>query len=388
MHPEVAGGQALIMAKIAVIASYGESLLNFRGPLLRAMVDLGHEVVGVAPDPAPGLRERLADVGVRFRPYPLRRATISARADLIAFRALRDLLRDEAPDVVFSYTIKPVIYGGLAARAAGVPDIVALITGLGSTFQAPGLKGWVVNRVVVELYRRALARTRLVFFQNPDDRALFLELGLVRPAQSLVVRGSGVDLDHYRPQPLPDPPPRFLLISRLIEDKGIREYVDAARIVRTRHPGTVFRLVGPRDEHARAIPEADLDAWVAEGVVDYAGPVHDVRPELAACGVYVLPSYREGMPRTVLEAMAVGRPVITTDAPGCRDTVVMNENGYLVPPRNAEALAMAMLRFVEDPALARRMGARAREIAKERFDVNKVNAVILDALGLTGGEVA
>jgi len=221
-----------------------------------------------------------------------------------------------------------------------------------------------------------------VFFQNTDNLQVFQRYRLLgNPAAAVLVNGSGVDLDRFRVAPLPSAP-IFLMIGRLLRDKGVVEYVEAARQVKARHPQAVFRLAGWIDAHPDAISAAQLDAWLQEGVIEYLGYLDDVRDAIAAASVYCLPSYHEGMPRTVLESMAMGRPILTTDVPGCRATVVEDVNGYLVPSRDVTGLARAMERFVLEPQTIPRMGRASRRIAVEKFDVNQVNAVMLDAMGL------
>lgn len=369
-----------------LIASYPDSLLNFRGPLLDALLTHGLAVHVAAPDMPLGspLRQQLEARGLQVHDIPLRRTGMNPLADLATLLHLWRLMRRIRPDHVLGYTIKPVIYGSLAARLAGVPRRFALITGLGYAFtgqQAGGLRGR-LRALIQRLYGLALGGTHKAFFQNPDDEALFRSLGILRPATpSCVVNGSGVDVAQFAVSPLPAAP-RFLLIARLLGDKGVREYVEAARRVRARHPEAQFALVGWVDENPDAIKQAELDAWVAEGVVEYLGRLKDVRPAIADCSVYVLPSYREGTPRTVLEAMAMGRAIITTDAPGCRETVVDGDNGFMVPVKAVDELAAAMLRFVEQPQLAAHMGSRSRQIAEEKYDVHRVNAVMLKEMGV------
>lgn len=372
--------------KIAVIASYAPSLVIFRGPLLAAMIARGHAVTGCAPDPDPQTSETLAGLGVSFRPYPLQRTGLNPLRDARTLLALVSGLRRDRPDLVLSYTIKPVIYGSLAAALVGVPRRCAMIEGLGFAFTESDTdtrKRRAIAALARLLYRVALPLNTTVFFLNPDDRAEFLRLGLVRPAQAVLVNGTGVDLAHYAPAPPVTDGPVFLLIARLLADKGIREYVAAARLVKARHPQAVFRLVGPHDPNPAAIQPDEIAAWQREGVVEYLGETRDVRPHIAACSVYVLPSfYREGTPRTVLEALSMGRPVITTDAPGCRETVVPGVNGFLVPPRDAPALAAALERFIAAPGLIATMGAHSRALAVEKYDVHKVNAAMLAAMRL------
>lgn len=370
--------------KFLLIASLADSLINFRGPLIAALQSVGLQVHVAAPGLSEGdpIRQQLQERGVVVHNVALRRTGTNPVADLHTLWSLWRLMRRVRPDYVLGYTIKPVIYGSLAAWLAGVPKCFALITGLGYAFQQQG-EGRALQALVQRLYALALARVQTVFFQNPDDEALFRQRALVTPgARTCVVNGSGVDVAAFAVAPLPPGPPCFLLIARLLGDKGVREYAQAARRIRSAHPGVRCLLVGWIDTNPDAIAQHEIDAWVREGTLEFMGRLADVRPAIAACSVYVLPSYREGTPRTVLEAMAMGRAVITTDAPGCRETVVDGENGFLVPVRDADALAQAMLKFLHDPDLAMRMGARARVIAEEKYDVHQVNAVMLREMGI------
>ena len=371
--------------KFLLIAGLAESLLNFRGPLIAALRARGLQVHVAAPDLPAGhpMRLRLEAQGLTVHSVPMSRTGTDPLADLQTLRALWHLMRRVRPRFVMGYTVKPVIYGSLAARLAGVPRRFALVTGLGYAFQGDGRQRGRLQALVQRLYALALARVDKVFFQNPDDEALFRRRGILGAGTpSCVVNGSGVDVAGFGVVPLPPGPPRFLLIARLLGDKGVREYAQAARRIRAAHPGVRCALVGWIDSNPDAIAQRELDAWVAEGTLEFLGRLSDVRPAIADCSVYVLPSYREGTPRTVLEAMAMGRPVITTDAPGCRETVVDGDNGLLVPVQSAEALERGMLRFIEDPALAARMGLRSRQVAEEKYDVHKVNAVMLREMGI------
>lgn len=367
-----------------LIASYPDSLLNFRGPLIDALLSCGLAVHVAAPDLLPHneVRQQLEAKGVHAHDIPLRRTGMNPIADINALYSLWGLMRRVRPDYVLGYTIKPVIYGNLAALLAGVPKRYALITGLGYAFQEGAGERRLLKRLVQHLYRFALAKTCKVFFQNPDDQALFKFLRIMAEGSvSVVVNGSGVDVTNFMVAPLPGAS-RFLLIARLLGDKGIREYAQAAAIVKSRYPQSEFGLVGWIDDNPDAITQAELDTWVAEGTVVYHGRLSDVRPAIADCSVYVLPSYREGTPRTVLEAMAMGRAVITTDAPGCRETVVDGDNGFLVPVKAVNELATAMIRFIEQPALISAMGQRSREIVIQKYDVHSVNKHMLSEMGI------
>lgn len=374
--------------KIVVIAGYGPSLINFRGPLLREMVALGHEVIAMAPlvpYGEPDFAPELEAMGISFKAIRLNRRGMNPLRDLITFIDIREEFRRDKPDVVLCYTIKPVIYGSLAAQLAFVPSINGLITGLGSAFFRSGVSGRMIKGLVEGLYRAALKKNRTVIFQNPDDEAFFRSEKLVpEQAKTLVTPGSGVDLTKFSPSPLPeDTPPTFLLIARLLKAKGVYEFAEAARMIRQDHPEARFHVVGPLEEGAEGVREADLAAWREQGLIEWFGLQDDIRPHLADCTVFVLPSYYgEGLPRTLLEAAAMARPSITTDHPGCREGVVDGETGLLVPVRDAEALSAAMKRFIAQPGLAKTMGQAARKLAETKFDATLVNMTILEALSL------
>ncbi|MFL5639233.1 MAG: glycosyltransferase family 4 protein [Gemmatimonadaceae bacterium] len=371
------------VARVVVVAGFADSLINFRGPLLRRLVADGHQVTACAPDATDRVRGELAALGVEYRHIPVQRARMNPVHDLNTLRALTAVYREIQPDVVLAYTIKPVIYGSIAARLARVPQVCSLITGLGYSFGTATWRQRALNPLVRLLFRFALARNRVVFFQNPDDLRQFVDAGLATEQQAVLVNGSGVDLEHFAVAPIPEGEPIFLLVTRLIWEKGVGEYVEAARQLKGRYPNARFRVLGPLDPNPAAVSRAQLETWCAEGMIEYLGSTDDVRPALAAASVFVLPSaYREGTPRSVLEAMAMGRPVITTDAPGCRETVVSGRNGFLVPINDSTALAAAMERFIRDPGLVVSMGAHSRSIAEKKYDVHLVNRVMMQAMGL------
>ncbi len=370
--------------KIVVIASHPGSLVEFRGEMLKAMVAMGHEVVAVAPDESEYVTSSLAAFGVRYQSVVMSRAGLDPREDLRTTYALYRSLREIQPDIVLSYTAKPVIYGLLAARAAKVPMRVAMISGRGSALAGGrGLKRRALARLMGLLYAVALRGAQIVFFQNPDDEAFFRSSGLVGRAQrSVRLAGSGVDLVHYAPAPMADGPMTFLMVGRLLREKGIFEYVKAARRVKAMHPEARFQLLGGIDTNPTAINQETLDQLRADGTIEYLGTVRDVRPIVAGAHVIVLPSYHEGMPRSVLEGMSMGRAIITTDVPGCRETVAPGKNGLLVPHADASALAAAMCELLKDPSVLPSMGRESRRMAEARFDVHEVNGVIFGALGL------
>jgi glycosyltransferase involved in cell wall biosynthesis len=369
--------------QVLLVGSYAPSLISFRGPLIAAMVECGHSLIAAAPAIDETTAGALRELGAQPREIPLSNASLNPLELLRSVRAVRALIREERPDVLIAYTIKPVIAAALAGHAEGVETIVALITGAGYAFTGGREIKRTVSRAAASLlYRIALKRTHVIVFQNPDDERLFRELGLVpRGRQTRLVNGSGVDLDYYSPVPIPNRT-AFLMIARLLKDKGIREFAHAARRLKAAHPEVPITLAGDLDPSPDSLSRRELEELTDCGI-DYLGHVGDVRPAIAACSVYVLPSYREGTPRSVLEAMAMGRAIITTDAPGCRETVREGENGVLVQPRDAQSLFDAMMRFVREPALAQTMGTESRRLAEAKYDVHRVNADLLRYAGLS-----
>ena len=378
--------------KYLIIASYPASILKFRGALIKALQDKGFEIHIAAPEfeVFPEEYESLTALGYVVHPIPMQRTGTNPLNDAKTLSALYLLMKKIKPSHVMGYTIKPVIYGSLAAKLARVPHRFALITGLGYAFQGADEQNYKksnLQKIMHKLYSIALASTHKVFFQNPDDEALFKSMGIIKTnASTTVVNGSGVDISEYSVQPFATIDdiliPRFLLIARLLGDKGIREYARAAKIIKDKYPQAQFDLVGWIDDNPDAIEQQELDSWINEGLFNFWGKLDDVKPAIAASSIYVLPSYREGTPRTVLEAMAMGRPIITTDAPGCRETVIDGYNGYLVPVKAVEELASAMESFIVNPELIIEMGKASRQLVEEKFDVNAVNQSMLEAMGL------
>lgn len=375
--------------RFVIIAGFAGSLLNFRGPLLQALLARGHEVHAIAPGLATGTTEaeQLREMGITPHDVTMDRTGLSPIADLRLLIALTRLLRQLRPDVAMGYTVKPVIWGTLAAWLARVPRRVALITGLGLSFnEGKRAKQRLLTALVSRLYRTALNRADTVVFQNRDDLALFRDRAILgTDAKTTVVDGSGIDLDRFSRAPLPDGPLRFVLVARMIASKGVREFAEAARRTRERHPLVQFDLVGGLDSNPDSVAAEEIDRWQAEKILNWHGQVADVRPLMREAHVVVLPSYyREGVPRSLLEALALGRLIITTDMPGCRETLDGGNNGVLVPPRDAEALAQAMDRLASASCgELSKMSEASHRLAKERFDVHRVNR---DMIAVIEGE--
>jgi glycosyltransferase involved in cell wall biosynthesis len=382
-------------SRVVVLGGYARSLTLFRGPLLAAMVARGHHVTAMAADPDAETTRQLAAMGVAFEEIPLARTSLDPRRDLATLLHLRRRLADLAPDAVFAYTIKPIIYGLMAARLAGLaagaqPRRYAMITGLGYAFMGQESRARrALAAVVARLYRAGLDGADALFFQNPDDRNDVTALGITRGVRRIeLVRGSGVDVDEYPLTPLPEGPVRFLFAGRLLREKGFPDYVEMARLVRQRNPerDVHFDVLGRLDPNPTSFSAEELARWRAEGIVEYHGEVADIRPFLARSHVIVLPSYREGTPRAVLEAMSMGRAAIVTDVPGCREVVNATpgpeQTGLLVPPRDPAALAAAALALLAEPARLAAMAAAGRRRAVALYDARAVAAAMLDVMQL------
>ena len=372
--------------RMLVVAGFGESLIAFRGRLLAELSARGLDVHVAAP----GLTQdadlvaRLTDLGCTVHDAAINRTGRNPLQDLKTLIRLVRLYRSVRPTHTLCYTIKPVVYGMLAAWICGVQHRTALITGLGYSFNSSsGLMTKVAQLAARLLYRFGLRGAHTVIFQNPDDRDLFVRTGLAAARKCRVVSGSGVSLEHYAARPFVDDGyVDFLLIGRLIRDKGVFEYADAAQRMVKKFPNARFHLIGWLDSNPGSATQQDLQRWIEAGLI-YHGKVDDVRDLLHMCDVYVLPSYREGTPRSVLEAMAVGRPIVTTDAPGCRETVQDGINGYLVPVQSVDALVDAFTAFMHDADLIRAMGGASRRLVEQKYDVNVVNKHMMEYLAIS-----
>lgn len=368
----------IMKRKIVISINTAWNIFNFRAGLVRALVDAGHEVIAIAPDDE--YAPRLKELGCKFIPLAMDNNGTHPGRDLLLLMRYYSVLRSVRPDAFLGYTVKPNVYGSLAAHALGIP-VINNIAGLGATF----IRDNFVTRVVRGLYKLSLKRSHRVFFQNADDRSLFISSGLVNHASTGLVPGSGLNLAHYTP---PAPAAlegrsfRFLLVARMLKDKGIEEFVEAARIVREKNKHVEFQLLGFVDAaNPNGISQDRIAGWEAEGLVNYLGRTDDVRPYLAAADCVVLPSYREGVPRSLLEAAAMARPIIATDVVGCRDAVDDRRTGLLCEVRSPASLADKMRAMVAMSAADRvRMGAAGRLKMETEFDEQLVINKYLQAL--------
>lgn len=375
---------------VALISHYGPELISFRGPIMRDLVSCGVRVYAFAPELVPEVKQAIRGLGVTPINYSLDRTGTNLVRDTLSMLQLAHRFRRLKPDAVIAYGPKPVIYATLSAKLSGVPKRFAVITGLGQLFScnavtasACGRQNALLRWAVLQSYKISLSYAEKVLFQNQYDLAEFCRLQIISSAKAVYVGGTGVDLDEWTPVSPIVEPVTFVMAARLLSEKGVREYATAARCIRRKYRNTRFILLGRLEMGPRAIPQQEVEQWVADGILEWPGHVSDVRPWLAQASVYVLPSYyREGVPRSIQEAMAMARPIITTNAPGCRETVIDGENGFLVPVRDPEALATAMERFILQPHLISAMGQVSRRFAEERYNVHKINKTIFQVIGI------
>jgi len=366
--------------KFILISPKNRTTYNFRGDLLKEIISKGYEVIVTGPNEE-GI-EKIKELGVRFVRIPLDKNGLSAVADIKYMIALRRLLKEEKPDVTLGYTIKPVIYGAMAAKLAGVKNINSMVTGLGYVFTANTLKAKVIRTIASILYRIGFICANTVIFQNQDDLEEFVERKLLKREKCKLVNGSGVNMQKFEPSPIPERL-TFFMLSRVMYSKGIREYLKAAKKVKGKYPEVRFMLLGSVENIQDSLKMEDLRPYIENGIIDYYGETDDVVSFYRQCSVYVLPSYREGTPRTVLEAMAMGRPIITTDAPGCRETVVDRVTGFLVPVQDTKILVEKMEWFIKNQDEIMKMGQASYQLCQEKFDVQKVNANMLKHMNIT-----
>jgi glycosyltransferase involved in cell wall biosynthesis len=360
-------------AKICVVSRCASTLFTFRRKIIFALQDAHATVIAIGGS-GDGFEEKVKKTGATFMPVPMSFRGLNPLADFCTFWAYYKIFRFEKPAGVQLYTIKPVIYGCIAAKLAGVPAVSAMITGLGHIFTSPRP---ILRRLGMLLYRLALQYAQIVYFQNPTDRDFFLTNGLIRAGQARLVNGSGVDIEEFsvRQRHVSDPNKmHFLMIGRLIREKGVLEFFEAARIVGKIYPQTVFSLVGEIDpRNPSALSAADITRASVESSVKLLGHLEDVRDAIDAADVVVLPSYREGTPKSLLEAAAMGKPMLASNVPGCTEVVFEGQTGYLFPARDAKALAAAMIKCIKAPERLVQMGHQARALAVEKFDVRIVN---------------
>lgn len=369
-----------VKVKFILLSPKNRTVYNFRGDLIKEIVKRGYEVVVTGPDKTD--IDKIEALGARFKEIPMEKTGTSISSDLKYCEELTRFLKEEKPDITLGYTVKPVVYGAIAAKRAGGKNINCLITGGGYTFISKSVKARILGLIVRNLYRIGLSNATHVIFQNKDDLEEFCEKHLVSKKKCSYVNGSGVNTEQFKPVPIPSEL-TFFMLSRLLKSKGVAEYLEAARIVKKQYGNVTFMLLGKYEYVMQDAMDKDyVESFIKDGTIERFEETDDVRPYYEMCSVYVLPSYREGTPRTVLEAMAMGRPIITTDTQGCRETVKDGVNGFLVPVKDSNAIAEKMIWFIENPDAVQKMGEQSHQYVLEKFDVNKVNADMIRIMDL------
>ena len=368
--------------KVLLLSSHTPSYFWFRVDMMKDMLLAGWEVVAAGQMPEVEWSDKFSEIGVRYVQINVARNGLNPLGDLMTLRELKRLIQSERPDKIFAFQAKTIVYGAMAARQMGITEFYPMVGGLGSIFRGHGFKNKVLRAIMLRLYKQAFSKSRKVFFQNNDDKKVMVDAGLLPESQIVMIHGSGVNLHNFAVVDIPQSP-AFLYIGRLIKDKGVCEYLESCRKIKQILGNKVrCMLVGPFDSNPSALKPQELQPLIDSGVIEYFGEQSDVRPFIAQASIYVLPSYHEGTPKTVLENMAMGRPIITTDVPGCRETVVNGSNGYLVQAKNVDALVDKMQYLAQHPDLVLKMGRKSREMAESTFDVKAVNRTILSTMGM------
>lgn len=374
--------------KIVIIGTTASSMYSFRKDLIQSLTRLGNEVYAFFSEYKDGDLLKVEELGAIPILYKQNRGGLNPLSDIKSTLELAKKINSVKPDIVFSYFVKPVIFGTLAAKLARAPKIVGMLEGLGYSFteQPEGLsrKARMIKSIQVVLYKAALPQLDELIFLNPDDPKDLLGKYSIKAKSVHILGGIGLNLEEYTYQTPPNTKViNFLFIGRLLKEKGIHEFIAATKLVKQKYPNVSFIILGATDEaNPGALKRAELDKLTLSGIIEYPGHVNNITDWIANSHVFILPSYREGVPRSTQEAMAIGRPVITTDVPGCRETVINGVNGFLVERWSPEALAEKMIYFINHPEHIEKMGLESYKIAQDKFDAYKVNKRLLKILGL------
>lgn len=367
--------------KVVVLSCHTPSLFWFRMDMMEEFIRRGHKVYALGNEPGNEWRSKFAEHGIRYKQIDVQRNGVNPLQDFRTFLSIRKILFKIKPHKIFAFQAKTIIYGALAANSLGIRKVFPLVAGMGSVFLSDDLKSRIIRAIMILEYKISLRNCKYLFFQNSDDEKIFRDCGIINKQHVVMLHGSGVNVEKFKPTPLPKET-AFLCISRLIKDKGVYEYLKACEKVKAQYPEIRCMLVGPYDSNPSAIQPYELQPFIDNGIVEYFGEQEDVRPYLEKCSVFVLPSYREGTPKTNLEAMASGRAVITTNAPGCKETVIDKQNGLLVPVKDVDTLTEKMIYMHENKEIVSFMGSEGRKMAVDIFDVQKVNKTICSTMKL------
>lgn len=368
--------------RVAVLSSHTPSLFWFRMDMMKRFQECGYEVFALGDQDESEWKDKFAEQGVTYKQIKVERNGVNPVHDLATLTSIKKVLAEIKPEKLFTFQAKTIIYGGIAASLLGIKEVYPLVAGMGSVFLKDDIKTKVIRQIMIAEYKTAMRNSPTVFFQNHDDEKIFKDNHIVTKQNVVLIPGSGVNCQKFTVTEMPETF-GFLCISRLIRDKGVYEYLEACKKIKEKYPEIRCLLVGPYDTNPSALKPEELKPFIDDGIIEYFGEQEDVRPYLEQCMVFVLPSYREGTPKTNLEAMASGRAIITTDAPGCRETVVDGENGYLVPVKNVDCIVEKMEYLINNPDVAVSMGLKGRAKVESTFDVEIVNQKICDAMGMS-----
>ena len=367
--------------KIIVLSSHTPSLFWFRLEMMEDFLKAGHSVTAVGPDDEILWHNKFSEKGIEYIKVNVSRNGLNPWHDYRTYLEIKKLFKQFRPDKVFVYQAKTIIYGAMAAKRCGISEVYPLVAGLGSIFRGNGIKNKILKTILSLQYRFVFRFCKTVFFQNNDDVNEFVNAGIVKAEKTVIINGSGVNLEKFTPQPLPEKP-AFLYIGRLLKDKGIMEYLEACKKIKKEYPEIRCLLVGPFDSNPSALKPEELQTHIDAGIIEFFGEQSDVRPFIKQCSTYVLPSYHEGTPKTVLEAMAMGRAIITSNAPGCRETVIDGVNGCLIEVKDIEGLVDKMRHFLNNPGQNQTMGTESLKMVKEKYDVRIINHTVMHNMGL------
>lgn len=371
---------------VLIIASLANSLPHFRGDFIAELVKQGYTVFAAAPDFPKEVSDRLSSLGATPIPFDLDRTGLNPINDFKSILQIKKIILDYNIDLVFPYTIKPVVYGSIAANMARIP-VISLITGLGFTFSGASKKAKFLQKITKRLYRYSLRKNKLVIFQNEDDRKLFLDNGILSKKQNTdIVNGSGVNLERYpfRVARVDTQNVKFVIVARLIKEKGIQLFMDAAVELKKTYPLAEFHIIGGMADPPSGVNMETVTQLHDSKIITFHGLKDNVPEFLKDMHVFVLPTfYREGVPRSILEALSVGMPVITTNTPGCKETIVPEKNGFLIPPKELAPLMDACRYFIENPSSIETMGKASRNLAETKFDVNIINRALVSHINAT-----
>ena len=373
----------MIKKRILLICSYAPSLTHFRGDFIKDLISNSFDVFCAAPDFDKETENELKLFGATTLHFPLGRTGLNPFKDLQAMLAIKKIIKTNKIDIVFPYTIKPVLYGSMAANQTKTAAF-SLITGLGYTFSATNLKSKILQKITETLYKLSIRKNKVIIFQNRDDRQLFIDRGIISAQQKYdIVNGSGVNLSKYNFRVNENTSDKiiFVFVARLIREKGTHLFIEAAKVLKSEFPNAEFHVIGSAETSPSAIKLDILNKYHNEGVIVYHGRQKNVPEFLSKSDIFVLPTYyREGIPRSILEALSVGMPVITTNTPGCRETVKNHENGFLIQPQDQNELISAMEYFLKNPKKIKEMGLKSRELAENKFDVNIINNKLIEII--------